>query len=257
MSFFGSFKDSLLDGAKTGMESGDLNAGNVVNSALDTALSTLPFGDVIKGVLDKLGLQENINLVSKYGISSWGASTSPEVAKGLIAKNVLPYLEQKLGAIDVNNVSKIINEIEDNLLANHYFFTAMRDNHSKAKSTRLANDYTQKEFRKLANEFTSAVTTEFGKHGVKFQRVTSNETGRQLAEAGVIYNLKDNLSWIGGPSRDLDRYLAKQYYNWNVDFSGVKNLEKDENGQLVAKKSGGGMFAMLGLAGFAIFKFMK
>ncbi len=248
------FGAMAYNAAGSGGNAGNI-AGSLANEGLNLAASAIPFGTVVKDILDKLGLQENINLVSKYGISSWGASTSPEEAKALIAKNVAPYVEQKMQSVNVANVSEVVNEVEDILLANHYFFSAMRDHHSRAKSTKMANEMTQKEFKKLANDFITAVRAEFNKYGVKFTRVASNETGRQLAESGKIYNLKDNKSWVGGPSRDLDRYLAKQYYNWNVDYSNVKGLEKDENGN-VTKKSSSGLLTLAGL-GFAAFKFLK
>lgn len=258
MSFFKDFSGSLLDSAKTGGTTGTLDVGNLANTALDAAASAIPFGSVVKDILDKLGLQENLNLVTKYGISSWGASTSPEQTKAAFTETVYPFVEGKLQTINVNNVAEVLNNIEDMLLANHYYYVALRDNHSKAKSTRLANDWAQKEMKDLRDNFVSAVTTEFAKYNVTFARVKSNETATQLANRGAIYHLKNGQSFLGGPSRDLNNYLAKQYYDWQVDFSKVKNLSEDENGNLTPdKKSSGGMVSMLALAGFAIFKFMK
>lgn len=255
-----SSKKSGFAGALAGIASGaasggSMDVGSLANGALAAAASAIPFGDVALDILNSLGLQENIGLVSSYGISSWGASTSPEQTKAEFAKVVYPFMEEKLLGLNPSNLAETINSIEDLLLSNHYYYVALRDNHSKAKSTRLANDWAQKEMINLSNNFVATVKSKFAPYNVKFTRVKSNETAKQLAERGAIYHLKNGKSFLGGPSRDLNNYLAKQYYNWTVDFSNVKGLKVDEEGN-VSENTGSslGVIAALAFGAFKLFK---
>lgn len=229
-------------------------SGELADGALDILSGVIPFGGIAKKVLDKLGLEENIGLVSKYGLSSWGASTSPEQTKAEFAKTVFPFIQNELASITPQNVAKVVNGIEDLLLSNKYYYQALRDHHSNAKSTRLANDWAQKEFGSLRTKFIDAIRTEFTKYNVKFNRTRSKETAREMARSGAIYNLKNGKEFV--VARDLDRYLAKQYYNWSVDYSKVKGLEVEEDGT-VTEKTGFAKILTYGGLIFGAVKYFK
>lgn len=237
-SAFGDLANSAIQG---GTAEGGFDTGDAANAALDAAASAIPFGATIKKFLDQMGLARNVELLGKYGFSSWGASTSPEEIKGQFGKKVYPFVEGELKAINAQNFEEKLNFFEDLFRANYYYQQALRDNHSKAKSTRLAHDWAAKEFKKILDQVTTQLISTFKSYGVKVQKVKSNEHPRQMD----IYEILTGNHFTS--DRDLDNYLNKGYNNYIVDYSDVKQFDRDKDGKVVPKKSSGLLTLGLGV----------
>ena len=79
---------------------------------MELAAGAIPFGNIIKGLLDNLDLSGNISNVLKYGLSSWGASTTPEKKKAQFGEMVYPWLQKELSATTMDNVAEKMTAID-------------------------------------------------------------------------------------------------------------------------------------------------
>lgn len=217
-----------------GTQNGGFDTGDAAGAALDAAASAIPFGSMVKGFLDELGLQRNIDNVFKYGLSSWGASTTPEEEKAKFAKNVLPWVKQRLDELQQSgDLQGALNEIDLWLTIDYACAKNLRDNHSKAKSTRLANDSMMKELKDLKAKVINGLKQKFSAVGVK---ITTSTTMADSGQFSVRY-LVDG--------RDISSGLSFMKTTYKVDYSNVKKeeIQMDENGN-VKKKSSGGLLAL-------------
>lgn len=241
------FSTDLMQSAKTGAANGTLDVGNLANSALDAAASAVPFGSTIKDILDKLGLQENLGLL-KYGLSSWGASNSPEKSKKEFAEKALPTVMAMVEEIKLNPAT-----LAQGLTSLHSLITLNMAHHihrvgkSRAKSSKLGHQASHDSYKKLLDGLVTGFVSQFKKMGVVISKRPWDVS---------LQDLPIN-SYLMHDGRPIDSTYGAQFYQFEVDYSNAK-VETNDQGKLVAKSSGGGgMASMVALAGFAIFKFMK
>jgi len=214
---FSSIKDKLKDGNIQASEV-DGTAG-IVDAGLTLASGVIPFGGVIKGIMDKLEIGKNIGNVLKYGLSSWGASTTPDKNKKMFAESIYPWLKEMLAKTTMDNISEQLTAIDMRLRGNAYFYTLLRDEHSRAKSTRLANDWTVKEAEKLLGEVMDNFNKQLQSKGVK---ITRNKVGMHSAarKKYPLYNIEQELLTI---SNDWDNLANVNFYTYSVDKNKLKS----------------------------------
>ncbi|WBL20759.1 hypothetical protein [Zunongwangia sp. HRR-M8] len=248
-SAFGNLFNNVADSQKNGIDAGD-----AANAALDVAASAIPFGSIVKGVLDKIGLADNLSNVFKYGLSSWGASTNPEQHQADFAQKVLPFVEQKLSSINAQNITDVLNELDFHLRSNHYMFIALRDKHSKAKSTRLANDWTQKELNNLLMKIWTESRAQLKASGatlsrksVRYSPQIIHQRARQIY-TGATFNTP----------RDYETYMNKTYYEYSIKYPEASKIERNpETGELEVKQANSGGLLGLAAIAFGAFKYLK
>ncbi|ADF52994.1 hypothetical protein [Zunongwangia profunda] len=232
---------SFLGNAASQSQNKGFDSGDAANMALDAAASAIPFGAMAKKLLDNLGLQKNIDNVLKHGLSSWGASTSPEEAEQEMAKNVAPWIIQKTENINAQNAEQTLNELEITLGMHKYFFEKLLRHHSKAKSTRKANQWWVKQFTQLRKDVIGKMVTQLRGAGVVVK--TTAITGKPSD-----YNIPDMTDGDGIISDHDVNSLPLSFIRYSLDFSKIKQIEVDkETGEITAKKSGFG--SLIGLAG--------
>lgn len=145
-----------------------------LNGAVDaaaTAMLTDPSGITSAlTLLSTLNIQENISNVLKYGLSSWGATTSPEGIQvnidelGAYVKNVLSQ----------NNIGQAVTTFNKTLKRLLTYYTHIRANHAKATSTQKAYDA----MINALNEF------------LKLE----SEINTKLNNAGYIFSVKEDIA---------------------------------------------------------------
>ncbi|MFD2827184.1 hypothetical protein ACFSYG_11940 [Leeuwenhoekiella polynyae] len=110
---------------------------------------------LMSGILEGLNIAENFKLVTQYGLSSWGASSSPEKIKAEFAQYTVPHVKKMLNEF-ASNPEQALTNTKIYLEVVQDFRAYLRDNHSKAKSTRLANqamiDLAKDLYNKVINE---------------------------------------------------------------------------------------------------------
>ena len=246
MGLFGTNIDLSGFGSTDSTTTSNNTLGDGANAALDAAASAIPFGALAKNFLDSLGLQENIDLVFKYGLSSWGASTDPDKMKGFFAETVWPWVQIQFDSIEGSNAQQVINKMDSRLRANMYYYQALRDNHSKAGSTREANDWAQAELAKLCSTIANDMVAQFAAKGIKINKEISKVPVSQMGLTSFI----NDTPFTG---RDLDTYVNKQYFHYTIDASSFKNVAVDEMGQVVSKNGNGMLMGGLTLAALGFF----
>lgn len=231
--------NSILKAGANGLGSGENVVASLANEGLNLAASAIPFGSTIKGILDKLGLQKQIGLVTKYGLSSWGASNSPEKSKREFAEKVLPFII-KLTEDMKNNPAQLDKSLDalSGLITINIAHHKHRVGKSGAKSSKLGHQLSVKQWTKLRDKLIPQFKTEFGKLGVK---ITSRPWNVSLSQLPInMYLMHDG--------RPIDNTYGASFTQYDVDYSGVKVDE--ETGQ-ISDKSSGGIGKVLGFAGLA------
>lgn len=242
------FKDTMSSAYSAGTESGGFDAGSAANTALDAAASAIPFGAFAKDLLDQIGLSENIDLVSKYGFSSWGASTSPEEAKQQFADKILTYIQGTLSRMTAQNAESILNELETTLLLQKYFKQKLLQHHSKAKSTKLANEWWIEELGKIHKETMTKAVAQLRSIGVTVKSTAVTYSADQLHIQDITDEQMNDYITNGDV---LSNSLAFKRYT--LDFSTVKEIEVDqETGKIKKKSSSIGLFGLLGGLAYAV-----
>lgn len=226
---FGDAFSKLSSGSFTGGSTGGNPTAGIVDAGMELAAGAIPFGNIIKGLLDNLDLSGNISNVLKYGLSSWGASTTPEKKKAQFGEMVYPWLQKELSATTMDNVAEKMTAIDIMLRGNAAFAKGLLHNHSRAKSTRLANDWATKEYTRLANETLEGFNKKFQEIGV---RVTKRQVDAKSSEVNR-YPITNLIK--AGHDLKKDRYWDQtQFYVYSVDKSSLKNwnngLQQQDNG---------------------------
>lgn len=159
--------EGTLETASSG--NGDMAAG-IVDGGLEIAASAIPFGSIIKNILDKMGLATNISNVLKYGLSSWGASTTPEDTQKRFAEVGLRWLEKEIASVTIENIDTKLTGIDVMLRGNSNFANGLMHNHSRAKSTRLANEWMKNECMKILAQVVDEFSAQLQSKGVRVTR---------------------------------------------------------------------------------------
>ena len=224
-------------------DSTSTGAGGTVEALAGGALESIPvIGGLLSGVVGKLNIAENINLVQKYGLSSWGASSSPEEAKANFVKYVYPWYQNQLSMLASGNVGAILTEMNQWLVANLESSKYRRKNHARAESTRQALDWMIGEYQSLLGGIDKVVSALRGQ-GANIQ-VTSYQAGPKEIAKPVFEDQANVIDFFTSSTATFKRYTG--------DISGLK---VDEEGNV--KSSGGGSLLALAGIGFAILKGIK
>ncbi len=212
--------------------SGTTTEAGIVDGAMTLASGAIPFGGIIKGILDEMEIGANISNVLKYGLSSWGASKTPEELKKRFAETILPWLQDMLAKTTIDNISSQITAIDVNLRGNSQFFKKLKENHSRAKSTRLANEYGEQECAKLLEEVLTGFNKQLATAGVTVQRRTVGAKSSALS--------KYPITSVDGDNIKNDRYWDEiDYYVYEVDRSTLKNWNTQQLQQNPQQNTGG------------------
>lgn len=216
----------------TGLSS-DAAAG-IIDGGLEVASSAIPFGSVIKDILDNLGLQKNISNVLKYGLSSWGASTTPEETKKRFAEVGLTWLQREIASVMPENIDAKLTGIDVMLRGNSQFFLKLMQNHSRATSTRLANEWVSKETTKILGEILDAFNAQLQSKGVKMTR--------KMVPANSSALSRYPLTNMTSKSHDLktDRYWNEiEYAIYTIDKGVLKSWNTQQMAAGNANQTGG------------------
>lgn len=191
-------------------------AAGIIDGGLEVASSAIPFGSVIKDILDNLGLQKNISNVLKYGLSSWGASTTPEETKKRFAEVGLTWLQSEIASVTPDNIDTKLTAIDVMLRGNSQFFLKLMQNHSRAKSTRLANEWVSQECTKILGEILDSFNAQLQSKGVKMTR-------KMVGAKSSDLNRYPLTNMTSGADLKVDRYWNEiQYAVYTVDKGALK-----------------------------------
>lgn len=227
VSFSNAFSDYSL------ITSPGLAAGGIVDAGAELAAGAIPFGGLIKGLLDNLGLAANISNVLKYGLSSWGASATPEEMKKRFAEICYPWLQEKLAQTTMDNVDRQLTAIDVNLRGNSQFFKKLAENHSRAKSTRLANEWGSQECNRLLTETIDGFNSQLQANGVSATRKQVDAKSSLLAPYPIT-------SFWDRDDIKKDRYWHDiPYYVYTVDKSSLKSWNTQQMQQQAQPQTGG------------------
>lgn len=254
-----------LNGAKNDLFSGLVGVGTsggsstAVGDALEgvagSLLSGVPFiGGFLTEIFGKMKIGENINLVKKYGWSSWGASTSPERSKALFAEIVYPRLTRNWQSINPENMGAVLTELYAYLMMQKRYSAKLRKHHSRAGSTKKAHDWAQQELARLIQGGVMDVVSKVRSKGVKV--TTESYKGNASDFSFIAYDVStrtlQNHDVLGDNGNVNSPITLKRFV---VDSDSVRNLQVDEKGQV--KTDGGGNFVALAGIAFAAFKMFK
>lgn len=180
-SFSDAFGDLVFEADKQLTDAGVDTSGGIIDAGVSIATSFLPLGNILDGLLGELNLAENISNVLKYGLSSWGASATPEEMKKRFAENCYPWLQQEIASITMENIAKKLTAIDVNLRGNQEQFKMLKQNHSNAKSTRLANEWAEQECGRLLTKTLDSLSAMLQAEGVSVsaQNVSASSSALQ------------------------------------------------------------------------------
>jgi len=216
--------EGTLETASSG--NGDMAAG-IVDGGLEIAASAIPFGSIIKNILDKIGLATNISNVLKYGLSSWGASTTPEDTQKRFAEVGLTWLQAEIASVTPSNIDTKLTGIDIMLTGNANFAEGLMHNHSRAKSTRLANEWVMNECRKLRDEIIKEFDAQLRSKGVKVSVKTVPAESSELNRYPITSMTTKGMDLKG------DRY-------WNTTKFSIYTVDKNSlNSWNTNQQSGG------------------
>lgn len=224
--------------------------GEVTSSLLSGALSLVPFGSIIDTVLGFLDIGSNINLLLKYGFSSWGASMSPEEMKKKFGEFVYPYVQSSLESIRPENAETVINKMVTDLYASMYTSRRLSKT-SRADSSKQGYAWGAKEYEKIINEsLTNGLFKELQKVGV--EPVKSTYQSRVTDTGGFNLDRQEKANHI-------ETYT---FYKYKLDASGVnvttdKPEEGEDVGTVKAKKSGLGSLVKVGGVVYGAIQLLK
>lgn len=235
MSLFSGLTD--LNGFE-GTESSGSSAVNTVVS-IGSELIPIPFvGKLLEGLLGSLNIGATITAMSKYGWDAWGASWTPESAKGKWGKVVLPMLESKIENIGQGDLAENINDLYLEMQGNYQTYMRLSKTFS-ANSSRLAMKWAAEETQKMMKEiFDSGFIPELKKAGV----VISKEKFR--SRVNEIDG--ENYLW----EQPLNHIESYDFYRYKMDASNMNNVEMNEEGEITS--TGGGFGKVIKWGGIAL-----
>lgn len=233
-SLFENFSGSFEGGSNTTSTTstnGDMAAG-IVDGGLELAASAIPFGSVIKDILDKIGLASNISNVLKYGLSSWGASTTPEDTQKRFAEVGLTWLQAEIASVTPSNIDTKLTQIDATLTGNANFAEGLMQNHSRAESTRLANEWVMNECRKLKDQIIQEFNAQLQSKGVAMTRKMVSSTSAELSRYPIMSMTTK------GQDLKPDRYWnSTQFAIYTVDKGSLTSWNNQQ--QIGGSTSGG------------------
>ena len=154
---------SLLGGAQSGELEGTL--GMAANAILPGS------GALLAPILDGLKLDENFQLAKKYGWNSWGASASPESISQefeSITKPEVVRLMQNVSTDPQKALSDTKVYLESIVALRNY----LRQRHSKANSTKQANELMAEKCSNLLRDVVQSAVTKLKSIGCIVSEVT-------------------------------------------------------------------------------------
>lgn len=234
-----------------GSEGSGQVAGDLTEAGLTAALGAVPFvGGILNVIAGKLNISENVGLVTKYGLSSWGASNSPEKSKAEFAEMVYPYYTEELKNLSPETMGVSLTNLYVTLFMNREIRKKMRKYHSRAKSTQLANDWAVEEYTSLISGLEKIVAGIKAK-GVPVETTNVSSSASDLAIGDLTYPARTIMDGdvIKSPLT-LKRFV--------INGDDVRALEVDEETGEVKTKSGGfGSLLTYGGLAFAALKAFK
>tara|TARA_B100001179_G_C18544406_1_gene383123 strand:- start:155 stop:1039 length:885 start_codon:yes stop_codon:yes gene_type:complete len=127
-------------------------SGNIEGGLSMAANAIVPgSGAVLAPILDGLKLDENYNLAKKYGWNSWGASASPESISAEFESITMPEVARLMQDVSTNP-QKALSETKIYLETIIALRKYLRKNHSKANSTKQANELMAKKCQNLLDD---------------------------------------------------------------------------------------------------------
>lgn len=172
--FFGSLSNSnnALEPVKEG---GGIGISGLASAGANALIPGI--GLALNPILGGLGLDPNFSNVLKYGLNSWGASTDPEKAKQEFATGVIPEVKKYIEQIR-QDPEKGLDQLQIYLDVGKAYYTVLRTEHSKANSTKAANDFFIEQFKKLQATTIDKIVSQLKSKGVIVtESVNSNPTG--------------------------------------------------------------------------------
>jgi len=137
---------------------------------------------VMSGVLEGLNIKQNIALVTKYGLSSWGASGSPERNAEHWERYTKPALEQLVKNLSsYKNVQFDLNKLQAFVDIYYSFVKGLRDNHSKARSTREGNQWSMDTIKQVESQVINPLVSKLKAAGVQVSTYTADPMASQFS----------------------------------------------------------------------------
>lgn len=271
-SFGDAFGDVVFAADKELTDAGVNTSGGIIDAGISMATSFLPLGNILDGILGELNLAANISNVLKYGLSSWGASRTPEEMKKRFAENCYPWLQQELAGITMQNIAEKITAIDVNLRGNQEQFKMLKQNHSRAKSTRLANEWGEQECARLLEKTMTGLNAQLQKEGVSVSVNTVPASASAMSPYRIksfwnndditnkTYTSKMEFKIYKVNSESLSAWMKRQVATISGTVTGAgTNVNAEGSSTEVPQKSGSNTGLILGGIALATapFFFMK
>ena len=163
---------------------------------------------VMSGVLEGLNIKQNIALVTKYGLSSWGASGSPERNAEHWERYTKPALEQLVNNLSsYKNIQFDLNKLQAFVDIFYSFVKGLRDNHSKARSTREGNQWSMDTIKQVESQVINPLVSKLKAAGIQVSTYTADP------QANAFRVPFDNRTLTNS---NPDRYLPSSVKQYNI-----------------------------------------
>lgn len=215
-----------------------------IGNAIQGLTSLIPFG--LGGLLETFEISKNVNLVSEFGLNSWGASSSPDMAIAQFSEKAVTYVQALLGALNENNLTETLNEIEKYLTFIIELEKHKLVHHSRAASTKAGRNKVIQLATKLRNETSRTLITKLRSAGAEITQKTKFET---TEEVQFIWSSTDN-SFHYDKGYDYIHYTLNYPDNFLAKFNNDGTIDiKKASGTNQAMFWGIGLFALASVTG--------
>lgn len=192
----------------------------------------------------------NIGNVTKYGLSSWGASTNPDEMQLFLqnAEKTINEHVSKISNMDIDSLTEMSRYINWGV----QFYTRMRKNHAKAKSTQLAYDMAIKAFTKFKTDLLNPLVSALKSKGLITElSVTKKANDYPMQNGNYPYSSDPAINYSEF-TLNQDKYrelLLKQQ-----ELQQSANTDENQIEVSTSEAGSGGVLGFLGLLAFAYYK---
>lgn len=143
---------------------------------------------LVGDLLGSLNIGENIKLVKEYGISSWGASTSPDKELKEVSEFVVPIISDKMQQMNEQNVSETLSWLDGFIMFTYTAFKHLREHHARAGSTKAAYDEVMSFCVSMRKKSIDTVVNELKSSGFTVSKTSRSEDFNVLENTYQHFN---------------------------------------------------------------------
>lgn len=215
-------------GSSTGQTSSSaFNPMSVTSTASPISGSTT---GLLAGLLG-FDIQQNLNNVFKYGLSSWGASTNPEAQMQKITSYMNPIIQGKVNQLTKQNAAETLSYLDSFLAFMYIGHKYLRKHHARAGSTKKAYEQAMEFLTKLRKSVIDDLVSKLRDSGYTVSHKTVYSDQVQLNQIHDWHNGNR----FGSKSSEK---VAHKVFAVQAPIIGGNDIEDtviDENGNVTTK----------------------